>query len=234
MTGNLVIAGNVIERVHALSGYGVLVSGHDAETTIGGNTINGINLHGILVGSNSKPVSIVSNLVVPGAAQDWDVSLGNGILFGHPRGGTAYIAHNKVICENAFADGILFLGNGPRSADNSIVEKNKVTMHGSLYGGISMYDTSSHNVVRHNKIEGSGAAALQVARYIGIPGEVAVGNAFVDNDVRHFTATLADVFLDINSVDTLLVDQDGSLIDIGTGTQVHFKHGRPGHSQDVK
>ena len=65
--------------------------------------------------------------------------------------------------------------------------------------------------------------ALEVGRIVGTPGEVAVGNQFVDNDVRHFNATLADIFLDINSVDTLLVDQDGSLIDNGVGTRVLSK-----------
>ena len=70
-------------------------------------------------------MSIVRNIVATGARQDPDVTAGDGILFGHTRGGSAEIAHNTVICENPFASGILLVGGGasPGRADNSIIRE---------------------------------------------------------------------------------------------------------------
>src|SRR5439155_22913760 len=110
-----------------------------AAATISGNTVSGINNNGILLGGILQPATISGNTVIPGPPQDPNMTGGNGILFGNSRGASVWITRNTVICENPNADGIYFLGGGaaPLLADNSVVEKNDVTMHGSLFGGIS-------------------------------------------------------------------------------------------------
>lgn len=220
VTGDLLIADNVINRVHAQVGYGISASFYRATTTISGNTILGINLNGILLGGIVSPATIGGNLVIPGPAQDADVTAGNGILFGHSRGGPAWIANNTVVCENPLADGIAVVGGGaaPFPANDSVVEKNDVTMHASLFGGVSLYDQVANNLVRANKIAGDGAFALQAAAFI--PGSLADSNSFVGNNIFHFNSNTADVFLDVNSANTIFKGQSGTVIDLGAGNWV--------------
>ena len=220
VTGDLLIANNVINRVHAQAGYGLSVSFHSAATTISGNTVLGINLNGILLGGIIRPATISGNIVIPGPAQDLNVTAGNAILFGHSRGGSAWIANNTVVCENPFADGIAVVGGGaaPFSANDSVIEKNDVTMHRSLFGGISLYDQVANNMVRANKIAGDGAFALQVAVFIA--GSIGDSNSFVGDNISHFNSDVADVFLDVNSTNTIFKGQSGTVIDLGAGNWV--------------
>ena len=220
VTGDLLIVNNVIDRVHALVGYGISVSFHRAATTISGNRIFGINFNGILLGGTIRPATISDNLVVPGAAQDPDITAGNGILFGHSRGGPAWITKNTVVCENPMADGIAIVGGGaaPFPANDSVIEKNEVTMAGSLFGGISLYDQVKNNLVRANKVSGDGAFALLVG--IFIPGSIADSNSFVGNNISHFNSDVADVFLDVGSMNTIFKGHSGTVVDLGTGNWV--------------
>ena len=91
-------------------------------------------------------------------------------------------------------------------------------MYGSLFGGISLYDDVANNLVRANKISGDGAFALQVGTFI--PGSIADSNSFVGNNISHFNSNVADVFLDVNSTNTIFKGKSGTVIDLGTGNWV--------------
>lgn len=213
--GTLLIADNVINGVPADEGFGISISNQVADTRITRNLVANVDLAGILVGVNTSPVSIDGNTVIPGLGSKPD-SVGNGILYGHTRGGTAYIGNNTVICENPYADGISILGLGtaPLPENGAVIEKNDITMHGSLFGGISLYDQASDNLVRANKVQGDGAYALQVGTYV--PPATAGGNSFIGNNISGFTASVADIFLDVNSHGTIVKGNNGTVVDLGT------------------
>ena len=223
--GTLLISGNTIAGVHGDASYGIVVSNHTANTRITGNVITGVDLNGILVGVNTGPVSIDGNVVVPGLGTRPDAA-GNGILFGHTRGGPAYIANNTILCENPNADGIVIVGLGtaPLPEYNAVIEKNDITMRGSLFGGISLYDQASNNLVRANKISGDGSYALQVGTFV--PPGIAEGNSFIGNNLSHFVAAIAEVFLDINSHGTIVKGNSGTAIDLGTSDAIGGSSGK--------
>lgn len=220
ISGRVLIARNVIDGLQALLGYGINVTNLDADVTIDGNRVSGTNLNGMLVGATSGHASIVNNLVIPGPPLDPNITSGNGIVFGHPRGGTFSIRSNRVICDNPFADGIAAVSNPDFPLIGSEVVGNSVTMHGSLYGGISLYDTTSDVLVADNEIKGDGAYALQIGFFDQSTPATAIGNKFVDNKVRDFSPAVSDIFFDVNAADTVLCDQAGSLDDKGIGTKL--------------
>src|SRR5262249_29272666 len=142
VTGTLVIADNVIQRVYGNFGAGIQVANHGAVTSITGNYVSDVDWNGIVVGVFDQQQTIVDNTVIPGPGVA-EFATGNGIAVGHTRGGSAYIHRNTVLCENPFADGILILagGSSPLPADDFVIEKNDVTMFGSLFGAISLVGT---------------------------------------------------------------------------------------------
>ena len=217
--GHVLISRNVINGVQALQGYGLLIANVDAEVIIDDNDVKNINLNGILVGGISEDATIVNNVVATGAAQDPDFTAGNAIFVGHALGGHFHIIGNRVQCENPNADGISFIASADLPVDGSVVTDNQVIMRGSFYGGISLYDTPSHVIIARNIISGDGAYALQVSTAVSQAPATAVANEFIDNSVRGFRATTADIFLDINATETVLCHQQGSLIDNGTDTK---------------
>jgi hypothetical protein len=218
--GRVLIVRNVIDDLQALLGYGIDVTNLDADVTIDGNRVSGTNLNGILVGATSGHASVVNNLVIPGPQLDPNITSGNGIVFGHPRGGTFSIRSNRVICVNPFADGIAAVSSPDFPLIGSEVLGNNVTMHGSLYGGISLYDTTSDVLVADNEIKGDGAYALQIGFFDQSTPASAIGNEFADNKVRDFSPAVSDIFFDVNAADTVLCDQAGSLNDNGVGTKI--------------
>lgn len=220
ISGNILIARNVIDGVHAQAAYGIEVSNLDADVTIDGNRVTNINLNGILVGVISRHAWIMNNTVIPGPPQDPYFTSGNGIFVGHPRGGHFSIRSNQVVCENSSADGIAIISSPSNPVVGSDVVGNIVTMRGSLYGGISLYDTPSDVWVADNEIQGDGSYALQIANAAYDLPASAVGNTFRRNDVNKFAPTVSDVYLDTNSADTVLCDQRGSVVDNGSDTQV--------------
>lgn len=216
ITGNIRIIDNVIDGVPADAGYGIVSAHHDATATIQGNKVSRTNLNGILAGFISKNAFILENSVAPGPAEA-PITAGNGIFVGHGRGGHFVIAHNTVICTNPLADGIVVIASAAAPVDGSTIFDNDVTMVGSQYGGISLYDSPAHIHVSHNTVRGDGAYALQVSFFTqGTPP--AVENTFEENIVDTFDAGTSDIFLDVNASLTTLCDQPGSLVDHGSGT----------------
>ena len=87
-----------------------------------------------------------------------------------------------------------------------------------MFGGISLYDHVANNMIRANRIDGDGAYALQVATFIS--GELADSNSFVGNNIGHFNSTKSDIFLDVNSANTIIKGHPGTVIDLGMGNWV--------------
>jgi hypothetical protein len=73
--------------------------------------------------------------------------------------------------------------------------------------------------VRRNRIDGDGAHALQITAGL-FPEEESHSNTFARNRIDGFASAVSDVFLDVNAIDTVLWCQEGSLIDLGTGTRI--------------
>jgi hypothetical protein len=222
--GRLLITRNTVDGVRAWNSYGILVTNATASTRIRENVITNVDLNAVLVSANSGAVSIEGNRIAPGTSLLPD-SPGNGILFGHTRGGPAWITNNTIICDNPLADGIAIVGLGtaPLEEHDAVIENNDVTMHGSLFGGISLYDQASDNLVRANKISGYGAAALQISTYL--PPGTAERNSFIGNNVSQFQANLADIFLDMNSVGTIVKGNQNGIIDLGSNDSVRGAKG---------
>lgn len=217
--GTLLIEDNTISRVHADAAYGISISNFGAAARVTGNTITGVDLNAVLAGANGGVVSIDHNVIVPGPGVTPNAA-GNGILFGHTRGGAATIAGNVIVCDNPLADGIAVVGLGtaPLEEHDAVIEGNDVTMHGSLFGAISLYDQASDNLVRGNRISGSGAYALQVGTFV--PPGTARGNAFIGNNISAFRADVADIFLDVNSQGTMVKGDHGVVVDLGAGDSI--------------
>ncbi|MEO7041663.1 MAG: right-handed parallel beta-helix repeat-containing protein [Gemmatimonadaceae bacterium] len=219
ITGNVVIARNDIDGVPADAGYGIVSAHHDANVIIEGNKVSNINLNGILAGDISAHAFILNNFVVPGPGTNPDFTSGNGIFVGHARGGRFSISNNTVICDNIQADGISVIASTELPVEGSSIVDNDVTMLGSLYGGVSLYDSPSHVLVANNTIHGNGAYALQIAVAVSPPPS-AIGNTFEDNSVADFSPATSDVSLDINAAETVLCNQPGTVVDNGIGTIV--------------
>ena len=233
IAGTILIADNVVEHVDAESGFGLALAGSAADMTVARNTIRGVNTAGILAVGNSRPVLVEDNDIAPGPGLFPDATAGNGITadgafesLGLPPGAPQYIRRNKIVCDNPFADGILVF-----EVTGSVVTKNDVTMHDSFFGGITLFDVTSATVVSDNRVSGSGGFALDIF-FVGLNEPVNDGNTFTGNNIARFEASIADVFLDFDTTNTVLVGRSGTVIDLGVGNRVtgftKGGHGGPG------
>jgi hypothetical protein len=221
VTGTVTIAGNAVERVYADLSYGVAIAGFDATARIADNRFHDTRDTAILVVDGSQTIWIEDNLVVPGAAPyPGFFSLGNGIFVGQGAG-AAYIRRNTVVCGNPFADGIALSGHTAlpnKVPASSVVEHNDVTMHDSLFGAITIYGQIDPALIANNQVRGDGAHALQIAAAFG--NERTRGVVFRGNNLAGFASTVADVFLDSISYETVLVGHSGTVVDLGTDNRI--------------
>ncbi|MEO8678526.1 MAG: hypothetical protein ABI665_05740 [Vicinamibacterales bacterium] len=227
VSGTIVIADNVVERVFADLSYGVAFAVWDASTEITRNVFRDVKDTGILAVGGSQPISIVDNVVLGGAPYPGFFSVGNGIVAGLGAG-AIYIARNTVVCDNPFADGIAIegvvdfnpaLGGLPNEVPASaVVEKNDVTMHGSLFGGITIYGQLTSSLISNNQVAGDGGFAFGILPFFG--DEVADGTVYRGNNISRFHASDADVFLDYTAQDTVFVGRAGTLVDFGAGNRI--------------
>jgi hypothetical protein len=219
-----VIEDNTIEDIQAQLGFGLSLFGM-AQMRVARNVIQGVATAGILMQAHAGPVLVEGNYVAPGPPRNPGAifDIGNGIWVFGPQGGVAYIRRNQVVCEHPLADGIVMIGESldspPLKVRNSVIEQNQVTMHNSLFGGISLYGLASGNYVGQNQILGDGAYALQVALGF-LPEDKAISNTFAGNNIALFQSSVADVFLDVNSMDNVLAGDSGTVMDLGTGNRI--------------
>lgn len=226
ITGTVTIARNAIADIDAEDGLGLALVGFEADVTVAGNDVRGTNFMGILAFAHSGRVWIEDNVVVPGPERFPGIySVGQGIQVGPLFSGQfegptapAVIRSNQVFCENPIADGIAVFG-GDEPLDHSVVVGNRVTMQGSFFGGITLYDNVSHTAVGLNRIKGSGAYALNAPTAF-TPGTLQRANVFLANDTGGFAETVADVWLGVSAVDTWVIGCRGTVLDEGSNNHV--------------
>lgn len=220
ISGQLRIANNVIEDMHGHISYGVALYSFGADTDIVGNHITGVNSAGVLVVLNTQPVQIRDNLIIPGPARCPEYTSGNGI-WAADNLAPLLISDNTVTCENPLADGIGLLGEAYWGFihSGSVIQRNHVTMLGSLWGGITLYGTVLGAYVGQNQIGGDGAFAFLVT-FVYPGSDTAEGNTFVGNQISRFRSSVADVFLDELASNTALAGHSGTVIDLGTDNRI--------------
>jgi hypothetical protein len=234
VTGPILIEDNSIEDIQATLGYGMALVTFSGDMRVARNTIKGTATAGIFLYFIAGAADVEDNYVAPGPSRypGTAIDYGNGIWLNLPiSGGTAYIRRNEVVCENPQADGIILLGSNslgfPAPVQNTVVEKNRVTMVNTLFGGISLYGAVQDSHVGQNEILGSAAFALPIFGFL--PEDKAVSNAYAGNNVSHFQSSIADVFFDQNTEDNTLVGHSGSVIDLGNGNRITgYTKGGPG------
>ena len=231
ITGRVRVVGNVIEDtidtdpIAPTAGAITIFTTATTEVEIARNVVNNVPGQGIFVAQPRGLVRIEENVLVPGA-DPTGFLFGNGIVIVGGRGAVYRVKQNEIRCENPQADGILFFGFGDDRLAGAIVApvvtKNRVVMHDSLFGGVSLYGSVSHAFVAGNEIEGNGAYALQIAE--GFPDDIASDNIFLGNNVSRFTSSVADVFFGTNTRENLVVGHCRSVIDLGVDNQVTCGH----------
>jgi hypothetical protein len=167
-------------------------------------------------------VRLADNFIVPGPGDGGPFALGNGIaILNTPAVDTSDssfdVTDNRVICENPNADGI-YLAGFDVTIDAPVITKNDVTMRGSSYGAITYYGSVSHGRVSNNRIDGDGAFALDI--FTVAPDDSAESNTFEGNNISHFEAGIADVFLDVHTRNTVVHGRVRSVIDVGVDNSV--------------
>jgi hypothetical protein len=140
--------------------------------------------------------------------------------------GSYLVAHNSIDCGWVRAD-VQGIGVFSQIADwpieRAVVVDNDVTMSapvGTVFGaesaGIMIEGFAQDNVVQDNRIRGSARAALSASVF---NGGIPTKNRFVLNRFDDFEASLADVFVDADVMNTLIVGP-GTVEDHGEGTRV--------------
>lgn len=132
------------------------------------------------------------------------------------------MANNTVECKWPNAAGIqVFSPFAEWPTTHVIVEDNDVLMSpspgaalGDFSAGISIRGFAQGIVIRHNTISGRARAALSMYAF---RGGVPADNAFVDNRLERFEASVADIFVGSGVARGHIVGP-GSVSDQGTAT----------------
>ena len=136
----------------------------------------------------------------------------------------AYVMANNVIeCRWAKCVGIAVLSQHPEwPLGHVIVEDNVVTMapppetvFGDSSAAIELRGFVDSSIVRRNTLRGRARVALVVR---GFNGGIPLGNAFIDNSMADFHASLADVFIKSGVGTRLVRPGPGKIVDHGERT----------------
>ena len=228
VTGKIRITGNYMEDIIGDSSGGAFPDtfGFQADTAaadyeITDNTIRNTSTYGIAIERvQNSSVRIANNRIELGGP---DASV--GIFIDGDQTVAFEVAHNRVVttAPSPFLDGIAAAANEALGTDGIVgarIHHNHVTMHSSLFGGVSLYDVVIDGVVKDNLVDGDGAYALQISTFGVPPIGIASFNRFVDNKVDFFSASVADVFLDTNSANNVVIGKCSSSLDLGVGNSV--------------
>lgn len=226
VTGKVVIRDNVIRYRGEESAFSsaIVLDDLSADVNILRNVIETTQDVGaiLVVRQVEGRVRIAYNLVVP----DRDApglgagiyifanDLWNDIRTSRPR---YEIVDNCVVTE---AYGIGLVGDRG-SIDAPIIKRNNITARGLFdwEEGIFFGGNVSGAIVSDNRIDGAGAYGIDVFAFE--PGQVADSNVFKGNDLSHFDAGIADVFLDAYTTNNrVVVDRSDTVLDLGSGNRV--------------
>jgi hypothetical protein len=237
VTGEILIADNLIEDVDAVDGYGLALFGFSADARIERNTIRGVDTAGILIASHTREVWVTDNQIAPGPARyQTDYGHGSGIIVGSAYGGSAYVQRNTIDCANPWAIGIFIAASSTFYGDiqeHAVIEKNGITVHDSNGGGVALMGSVKNTRVADNRLMGTGAFAFFSTVWI-TPEDIVESNAFVGNNISHFESFVADVLFDVNTRDNVYMGKAKSVIDLGVdnwinGTSTGPPPMAPGH-----
>jgi hypothetical protein len=227
ITGKVIVRRNVIRYGAADLGWShaIVLDDVSADVDVAHNAIDTTQeFSGILVVRQVEgTVRIARNLVVANAGEPGSAGTGiyvyqndawDDVRSTNPR---YEIVGNRVVGD---AYGIGLVGQRG-SIEAPLVERNHVTARGSFAEaeGILLGGNVSRARVSRNRIDGAGAYGIDVFAFE--PGQVAESNTFVGNDLDHFDAAVADLFLDAYTVDhTAVVGSADTVIDLGTGNRI--------------
>ncbi len=230
-SAKIVVSGNTLTKIHSDCCGAIQFDSVQGASEITGNTVTDVSGSGILALRSSSSVLIADNLVSPGADES-----GFGCIFVDGNQAATYtLQNNAVLCESLFSDGIAVGGLYSDGTVGATVIGNRVTMHNSFYGGISLYGQVSGTQVSQNTIAGDSGVALAIAEGFD-PSQLATLNRFTGNDTSHHTSTYADEYFGTNSGRNEALGRCGSVDDEGTNNFItcgRFTTGR-GQSQQFK
>ncbi len=219
ITGKVRVVDNVIENLTADFAIGIQFDEVAADSEITGNTINlGPSIHDV-EGEDIVVIRSHSSVLIDHNVLGHDMA-DAAIFIAGDHEARYHVSRNTVFCENPIADGILAVGGDfSEGTVGAVIEKNRVTMHNSLAGGISLNGLVTRSLVGENWIDGDGAFALLTAQGF-IPGNLATSNRFQGNNISHFSSSVADVLFDTNTQDNVFLGHCTSVIDLGVNNQI--------------
>lgn len=224
----IVVSDNVVEDVAAETAIGISEFDAAGKVEILRNRVSGTSYAAIECSRNQGVVKILHNVLRPGPTSDGFGGFGievNGT-------GSYDISRNEILVETPggigiYAVGIPEFGFGPLT--DPVIERNHLTLRpvgdidGELFNdGIDLFGQASGAAVRENKIDGPGYNALglyDLSLDPEHPSDLGF-NRFVGNNIAHFHAAFADVFLDVSSHDNLVKGRSGTAIDLGTNNHL--------------
>lgn len=226
VAGHLLIANNAIDgsggtALAPTAGINVFSVGRspdrEVDIDIIANHISNTSAPAINIRHVQGGVRVVGNTLVTSAETVGDVDAVRLV-----NGGPILMANNTVECRWPNAAGIqVFSPFAEWPTTHVVVEDNSVRMSlspsntlGDFSAGISIRGYAHGIVVRHNRISGRARSALSMYAF---RGGVPADNAFIDNRLEGFTATLADIVLG-SGVARGHVVGPGSVSDRGTAT----------------
>jgi hypothetical protein len=222
ITGNVVVARNTINGATAIFSNGIQFDSFSANTQIAGNNISNVNDDttetgsGILVIRAQNRVTIASNVIAPGPAQNVGV---DGIFIDGDRGARYLVIGNTIRTIAPFANGIDIVGGSATGTTGTVQAKvvaNSVGVSDASAAGIFLWDLVTESQITANSIQGAGIIALGISTY-GFETNTASLNRFVGNDLRNFISNQADLFYDANTQNNEEIGFCRSVIDLGVG-----------------
>jgi len=215
-TGRVVVSGNTITNLTADCCAAIQFDSVAAESEITGNTVKNFSTIGILaLRSGRTAVLIANNLVEPGPGFPVSASI---FIDGNPQA-SFLVTGNTVVSDNLFADGVIVGGLFSAGTVAPVVQGNHITMHNSLFGGLSIYGQVTGAVLGENQIDGDSAFAMQIAEGFS-PTQLATSNRLQGNDISHAVPSVADLYLGTNTQSNEVLGPCSSFIDLGVGNFV--------------
>ncbi len=223
ITGKISVSDNEIVNSNADLSAAIVLDSVAADVTIQNNRITVSQEGGMFLIDSSGKVIIDDNFIAPGDGNGNASSLGNGIdiLDINTAGAEYIVTHNTLDIENPGADGIILDGYG--GINHAIVTNNQVTMHGTNYGAISLFQNVSDSRITGNIIRGNASFGLDIMEYA--PESKASSNLFAGNNLKRFSGSVADIFLGENSQNTTVAERARTIIDLGVNNHTGAVHG---------
>lgn len=223
ISGTLLIANNAIDVAGGTASdqtlgvviYYVGVPGAEVEAYVSGNTTENVTERPISLRQIGGRAYVEGNAIATGTIAGPHGGVGSNpdaiYVFGS---GSYLVAHNSIHHQWATGNGITASATTHASVvDNNInMEAPDCTVFGENSSGIDVRGNDAHgNVVLKNRIRGCARAALAV---LG-----SADTAFVLNHFDDFEASVADIFVREDAMNTRIVGQ-GTVEDHGVGTVI--------------